>query len=76
MLLDLHRSDDVLTQHLLQAKKIIVRVVGPSKKTTFEDRIALLDSQKARHVIEVLFSFRFWVGFKCGSWVDFGSLDP
>jgi hypothetical protein len=36
---------------MLKAKLIPIHVVGPSKKITFEDRIAPLGSQKARHVI-------------------------
>jgi len=47
-MLNLHKNEDVLAQHLkehmLKAKSIPTRVVGPSKKITFQYRIALLDS--------------------------------
>jgi hypothetical protein len=48
-------SKSMLTQHpkehQLKTKKILACVVGPSKKIVFENKITLLDSQMAKHVI-------------------------
>jgi hypothetical protein len=39
-------------EHLLKTKEKLACVIGPSKKIAFEDKITLLDFQKAQHVIK------------------------